>query len=214
MTPPDMVFEIRVKVGYGRFLTFYINSWEPFDFATFQKTNGARMAQTSAPFFKNALTNNANGASAPLSLPNGATVAHWSLQGAFPADDAKPKKNIQEELIETRSILADRASVLANLDDLLAPVWAEENDIKDHILATHSRGKNGVVGLNLNRVADRRPLFDRRLAIAAIWGKTKEERRQVGFHVRSLEREIERLKKLIEIEKRKAAGHGKKSVRA
>lgn len=213
MTHSDMVFEINVKRSYGQYLKFHIKSWEAFDFATFQNVNGARMAQTSAPLSQNALTNDANGASAPFSRPDGANIAHRSFQEAFPAHDGETKKSIQEELDEARSALANRSSELARLDDILAPAWAEEREVKSEITATHDI-RDGVVVLDIGRAAQRAPLFRRLTKISERWGKQKAERANVNSHVRSLERDIARLEKLIEAEKRKAAGRGKKSASA
>lgn len=204
MTSQDTVIEITLRLPYGRFLKFYINSWEPFDFATFQKVNGARIAQKSAPFHSNALRESANGASAPLSLPKRRDNVALPLKEAFAAERSKPKKSIQEELEQAKNALVIFSSKMARLDEVLALAWAEERGIKDAILSTHGMSERGVVVVHLENRRQRRNLFAELDKLAQKWGPRKSERSDLNKQVRALEKQIQHFERIISKERKKA----------
>lgn len=100
--------------------------------------------------------------------------------------------------------MASKASQMAGLDDRLAPVRLEERAIRDRIVATHAIS-NGVVMLDLDRRGDRAPLFAKLDDIAATWGGLKSEGKILFGEVKTLERQIEHLQRIIQKPNRKRA---------
>lgn len=193
------IITMRIPVSRYRHVTVEFDSSEPLDFCAIPfsewRTNGAQVCAVIRKRTKE------NGASAPL--------LHSLAETAHERRKSSPKGAFQAELEQALEALSSRSSLLAKLDDELAPVWAEEDELKSDILATYNYGKNVLV-LNPDGAGDRAPLFARRLAISERWGKIKEQRRDVHRHVRSLEKDITRLRKLIEAEK-KGASNGKRA---
>lgn len=195
MTAPRTIVTMRVPVSAHLAIYIQFDPEQPVDFAPLLnmewRTNGAPVA----PLFLKPLKE--NGAGAPLlhSAPTSSQEWRNSPHGEFLGD-----------LEQAREALANRSAELARLDAILAPAWAEEKDLRAGIMATHER-RDGVVFLDTGRAPERAPLFHRLSEISKRWGKQKAERAAVNSHVRSLERDIARLTKLHEAEKRKRA-HG------
>lgn len=193
---------MRIPAGRGLVWVVEFDPTQPVDFAPLQKTSGARVAQWVAPLRLKSLRESGAGApllhSAPLPSPERRSPS--------------PLGELLRDIEEARAALADRSEKLSELDEVLAPAWSEEREVRNEILATHGR-QAGVVVLDLNQAPGRKPLFRRLSQISERWGKQKAERALVGSQVRSLERDIARLEKLIETEKRKEASRGQKSNR-
>lgn len=206
MTPGTAIITMRVPLEYGRFMVIEIDSAKPFDFATFEKMNGAQIAQQCAPLFGKPLKENGAGApllhSAPTSSqewrkPSPSRVVSWQK--------TELEKSLVDELQEVREVLAEKASELAIIDSRLAPVRDEERDIRDSILETHHRGPNGLVILNLGGAGRRSPLFGRLDAISKKWGPLKSERKTLYGEIKTLERQIDHIKRSVERANRKKA---------
>lgn len=187
------IVTMRIPVSKYRYVYIQFDPSQPVDFAPLQNLNGAGMAQQGAPLFLKPLKE--NGAGAPLLHSPPTSAREWRNS---------PSGEFRGELQAAREALADRAAELARLDEILFPVRMEEKDLRERILETHDRTGNVVV-LDLGRASERAPLFARLSAIAAEWGKLKAERSSVNTHVKSLEREIDRLKRLIEKTDKKRA---------
>lgn len=164
--------------------------------------NGARTSQQFAPLFRKPLKE--NGAGAPL-LHSAPLPSHeWrntSPSGVFSGS----KKSPQEELDEARQALAWKSSEMADLDSILAPVRAEERDIRDAILATHGRDQSGVVVVDFGNRLERRRLFEKLDLIAKQWGKEKALRKDLHSQIKTLEKQIEHIEREISKPKRKKA---------
>lgn len=199
------VIVMQVPLENGRFLTLELDPKKPFDFAPFQKMNGARIAQNSAPFHSNALSKIANGASAPLSLPERRDNVAILLRAAFSARAGTAGNSPQEELKEAREVLSGKASELALMDHRLAPVRNEETDIRSAIAATHDRRSDDGLILNLGNRGDRVPLFARLDEISRQWGSLKNDRKNLNCEIKILERQIDHIKRSIELASRKKA---------
>lgn len=200
MSQSGMLVTMRIPVERGRFFYIQFDPSQPVDFAPLLKMEWRTSGAEGAPLHSKPTKE--SGASAPL--------LHLAPLPSQKRRSTSPPGGFHGELEQARTALADRSSELARLDEILAPVWADEREVRDDLMATYSQHGNIVV-LNLGRATDRKPLFRRLSKIAERWGKTKEERRQVYSHVRSLEREITKLEKLIEAEKRKGASNGKRA---
>lgn len=206
MTPTGLEIVLRIPLAGGRFGTLILDLGQTYDFCDVRnwecRTNVAGECVVIPKSLK------ANDASA--SLRHSAPRVSQERRKSSPFSDfSRPKttltKSLATELAEAREILAEKSADLADLDAVLAPVWREEGEIKDAILATHGRAGNVVV-LNLSRRGERVPLFARRDAIAREWGKTKGERRYLQSEIKELENRIDRFRRLIEAEGRKRAG--------
>ncbi len=204
--------EITLKIplgrahGTGQFSTFVFTILERSDFCANTEMEWRKNSAKSAPFHSGAYTKPRTAQTAPFSLPNGARMESEALVANAPLrkNSAKelPKNTPQEDLILAQEIIADLASDLSDLDSQLAPVWDEECRLKDRILATHGM-RDGVVLLNLDRAGDRAPIFSKFSEIARKWGPLKTKRGNLNRQVKSLERHIGHLQKLITAEARK-----------
>lgn len=197
MTSDSIVVTMRVPLKYGRFNLISFDPREPVDFAPFEKWNGARMAQTSAPLSQKPLKE--NGAGAPL-LHSAPEMSHeWrkpSPSRGVSWPEPKLKKSPMEDLEEARSALAGKAAEMAVIDSRLAPVRQEESEVQQSILATHDK-LGGVVQLRLDRAVERKPLFRRLDEISAKWGPLKNERKTLYGEIKTLERQISHIQRLI-----------------
>lgn len=201
MSVSPVIITMRIPVADYRYFYIQFDGSRPVDFAPLLKLNGAQMAQQSAPLYLKPLKE--NGAGAPLLHSPPTSAQEWrntSPSGEFLGQP----KTLEEELADTRNALANRSSELARFDGILSPVRAEEREIQAAILVTHHRAGN-VVHFDHGRAPERRPLFAALSAISAKWGKLKAERASVNTHVKSLEREIIRLQRLIDSSKKKRA---------
>lgn len=214
--PLEITLKIPLEKQYGthRFLTLVFDTQNPPDFCAIREMEWRTNDANSALFHSGAPTPKRMAQNAPLSLPDDATMAqHPSLWGKSrsPLRAEKqfenqplnlPHKSPQDEMAEAREVLAVKASEMASLDDKLAPARAEERLVRDRIVATHSTS-NGVTTLNLDRRGDRAPLFAKLDDIARVWGPMKSERKILFGEVKTLEREIDRLQRVIDKPKRK-----------
>lgn len=205
MTPGTPIVTMSVPLEYGRFTTVIFDVSKPLDFATFRKLNGARIAQQCAPLFRKPLKE--NGAGAPLLHSAPTSSQEWrkhSPSQGFSWQKSKPQKSLQDEFQECREVMAEKASELALMDSRLAPARAEEQDIREAIVATHDV-QNGVVILNLGRRAERSPLFVKLDKISKEWGPLKSERKILHGEIKTLERQIDHIQRSIERANRKKA---------
>jgi hypothetical protein len=193
---------MRVPLSGGRFCFVIFDPTGPADFAPLHELNSARMAQPSAPLFLKPLKE--NGAGAPL-LHSAPLPSHeWrkpSPSGEFLGDYGTQKSPL-EEIAHAQDVLASKASAVAVLDDRLAPVRIEEQAIRSRIVATHAVS-NGVTMLDLGRRGDRAPLFVKLDEIARKWGPLKSERKVLFGEIKTLERQIDHLRRLIDKQDRK-----------
>lgn len=193
---------MRVPVSRGVFVMVEFDPNQTVDFAPLRERNGAGMSQTSAPLFLKPLKE--NGAGAPLLHSAPTSSQEWrkpSPSGEFLGVGKEVQKTAREELEEVVEALADRASELASIDSVLAPVRAEEFEIRAQLLETYDSRK-GVIVFN-HCAKERAPLFRRLTEISVKWGKQKSERAQVNTHVKSLEREADQLRRIISRESKK-----------
>ena len=115
-------------------------------------------------------------------------------------------KTLQDELEETREVLAEKATSLALLDQQLLPGRNEEAVIRDSIRGTHLRREgrpDGALILDLHRAAEREPLFEALDANTAEWGPMRTERARLNGEVKRLERQADRLVRDIDREAKK-----------
>jgi hypothetical protein len=205
MTPESIIITMRVPLEYGRFMVIEFDSSKPFDFATFEKMNGARIAQRCAPLFQKPTKE--NGAGAPLLHSAPTSSQEWrkpSPSRGVSWQKTKPEKSLVDELQECREVMAEKSSELAVMDSRLAPARAEEQEVREAIVATHDR-RDGVVILNLGNRGQRSPLFSRLDEISKKWGPLKSERKILHGEIKTLERQIDHIKRSIERADRKKA---------
>lgn len=184
---------MRVPLSGERFCVIIFDPSKPVDFAPLHKMNGARMAQGGAPLFLKSLKE--NGAGAPLLHSPPKSAQEWrntSPSGEF----LGPPKTLQEEVFEAREAMALKASDMAGLDAILAPVREEERRVRNEILSTHHH-RGDVVILNLGTADQRAPLFVKLDMIAKEWGPTKGKRSRLNSEIKELERQIERMQNLL-----------------
>ncbi len=208
MTKCDAVFEMTLKVGYGRLLKFYINSDTTIDElrqlknelaqdcrkvcdAPVQATKDKRLAQVCSSLASKCRETGA----APVVVLNGQVSA---------ADTGKPKKSPAEDLEEAQSALADKAAELADLDSKLAPYWPALDGLKTTIARTHSLDDRGVIVLDLVRREDRKQMFQRLDEFNQSWAPVVNERRIVKSQVKDLERQVARIAESIAKERKRA----------
>lgn len=195
------VIEMLVPLAGGRSCTVTFDpSFGPVDFAPLHELNGARMAQPTAPLSLKSLKE--NGAGAPLLHSAPTSSQEWRNPSPSGEFLGSKKTSLKDDLIGTREAISDKASDMAELDLVLAPVREEERSIRDAILATHKRDGDVVI-LNLGRAKERGPLFSQLDDISREWGPVKERRRRLNSEIKNLERVADRLQKLIENESRK-----------
>jgi hypothetical protein len=122
---------------------------------------------------------------------------------------AKPQKASNttwvEEVVELREAISELASRMAQLDSVLAPVRAREDQIKAAIQQTHwRRGAR----LCLERRGERAPYWAELLEMNVRWGRQRNERRRLNFQIKGCEREA------AVLERRIAAAHKKQKGRS
>lgn len=206
MTPGTAIITMRIPLGNGRFFMVEFGPEKPLDSATLLKMSVAEVAQQGAPLHSKSVKE--SGAGAPLL--HSATTSSQERRSPSPSRDfswqkTSTEKSPQDELQEAREVLAEKASELAIIDSRLAPVRDEERDIRDSILETHHRGPNGLVILNLGGAGRRSPLFGRLDAISKKWGPLKSERKVLYGEIKTLERQIDHIKRSVERANRKKA---------
>lgn len=199
------IVTMRIPLGYGRFTVVELDPEKPFDFAPLQKQSGARVAQQGAPLHWKSTSESGTGAPVRHSAPGASQEwrSHSHLRGISSPEPA-PKKSSQDELRECREVMAEKASELAAMDSCLAPVRAEELDIRSAIVATHDKDHEVVV-LNLGNRNRRSPLFARLDKISVEWGWLKNQRKTLHGEVRTLERQIDHIRRAVERDARKKA---------
>ena len=211
MTPPGPIFELQMKLAYGKNLKFYIKSWETLDICAIQDAIGAAMAHMGCAIPKKCLKENANGASCAIVASERRDNVAFSLEAAFPAGNRQRKKEIREELEEARLALQDFSSELASLDSQLAPYWRDDRIIRDAILATHGRRSDGAVILDISQARERKAMFKQLDRLTEEWGPVKVARSEMNARVRGLERQIREFERAISKETQKGAKNGKRS---
>jgi hypothetical protein len=205
MTPVPLIVTMLVPLGKGSQVMVEFDVSKPVDLAPLLKMNGARMAQQGAPLFLKPLKE--NGAGAPLLHSAPTASQEWrkpSPSGGVSWQKSESEKSLVDELRECREVMADKASELALMDSRLAPVRAEEQEIRESIVSTHER-RDGVVFLNLGRRGERSPLFSRLDAISQKWGPLKSQRKHLHGEIKTLERQIDHIQRAIERANRKKA---------
>lgn len=214
----EITLRIPLEKQYGtrRFWMLVFDTKSAPDFCVIRETEWRKNDANSALFHSGAPTPKRMAQNAPLSHSNDATMAqHPSLWGKSRSPLRAEKqaenpplnqtpKSPREEMAEAREVLAFKASEMAGLDERLAPARAEERLVRDRIAATHST-RNGVTVLDLDRRGDRAPLFSKLDEIAMVWGPMKSDRKILFGEIKTLEREIERLQRIIDKPKRKRA---------
>jgi septal ring factor EnvC (AmiA/AmiB activator) len=196
---------MRVPFKNGRFMVIEFDPRETHDFAPLLKMSGAEVSQQAAPLRLKPLRE--SGAGAPLL--HSATTSSQERRSPSPSrgvswQKSKPQKSLQDELQECREVLAEKASELAIMDSRLAPARADETDIREAIVATHDR-RDGVVILNLGTRGERSPLFAKLDKISKEWGPLKNERKNLFCEIKTIERQIDHIKRSIERANRKKA---------
>jgi hypothetical protein len=176
-----------------------------------RSTNGAK----SAPFRSGRLNQTERRKSAPFAPGNGANNVPFGFQqspsGPKRSDPEEQKVKLKLALDELREWISDTANIMAGYDQLLAPVWGQENAIKDAIGRTHDRGESGRLKFCPGEAQRRKPMFDALLDIAVQWGPTKNARREVDRRLRGYEREAKGIRlELAAIAKKEGKGkrHG------
>ncbi len=140
----------------------------------------------------------------PTSFSQAASVASGAEQQA-----QSQKVKLQLALDELREWISDTAEIMAGYDSVLAPVWGQENAIKDAIERTHDRGDGGRLKFCPGEAPRRKPMFDALLDIAVQWGATKNARREVDRRLRGYEREAKSIRlELAAIAKKEGKGKG------
>lgn len=205
MTPEPFIVTMLVPLENGPRVIVEFDASKPIDFAPLLKMNGARMSQQGAPLLLKPLKE--NGAGAPLLHSAPTSSQEWrkpSPSRGVSWQKSKPEKSLVDDLRECREVMAEKASELALMDSRLAPARAEEQEIREAIVATHDR-RDGVIVLNLGRRGERSPLFTRLDAISKKWGPLKSQRKNLHGEIKTLERQIDHIQRAIERANRKKA---------
>src|SRR5688572_1330331 len=146
MTPTGLEIELRIPLAGGRWGTLILDLDQTYDFSDIRNWECRMNSAGQCDIIPKSLK--ANGASAPLRHSAPTSSQEWrksSPSRDFSRPKTSPQKSLATELAEAREILAEKAADLADLDEVLAPVWREEGEIKDAILDTHGRQGNVVV---------------------------------------------------------------------
>ena len=205
MTPEPLTVTMEIPLINGPRVIVEFDAARPVDFAPLLKMSGARVSQQSAPLRLKPLRE--SGAGAPLL--HSATTPSQERRSPSPSrgiswQKSKPEKSLVDDLRECREVMAEKASELALMDSRLAPARAEEQEIREAIVATHDK-RDGVIVLNLGRRGERSPLFTRLDAISKKWGPLKSQRKDLHGEIKTLERQIDHIQRAIECANRKKA---------
>lgn len=214
MKHPHLIFEMEVKLTYGRKLKFQVKSWEHVENCATKNESGAAVAQTVCAAPRKRLSENASGAKRATVAPKRRDRGAFSLQEAFSAQESaepKQKKEIKEELEQAKDALRYFSSKLADIDHELVPYWHEYGELKSDILFTHGKTDAGTVVINLANAQRRKTLFEAMDRLAVDWGPVKKHRNQILAQIKTIEKQVRDFEHAISKEEKRKAKHAKRS---